>query len=57
MKYLNMLIHGLLSAMKDFGRFKCNNEIPQLVTFKVGDLLRCKCSSKESEIISLYNEI
>ena len=31
--------------------------IPVLISFKIGDLLRSKCSSKENEIISLYNEL
>ena len=31
--------------------------VPQLVTFRLGDLMRCKCSSKESEIGALYQEI
>lgn len=26
-----------------------------LISFKLGDLLRCKCASKEAEIIALYN--
>ena len=28
--------------------------IPDLITFKIGDLLRCKCDSKEREIVTLY---
>ena len=31
--------------------------IPTLVTFKIGDLLRCKCSSKELEAMSLFSEL
>ena len=27
------------------------------MSFRVGDLLRCRCTSKEDEIIALYNEI
>ena len=30
---------------------------PELLTFRIGDLLRCKCSSKENEIVALYKEI
>ena len=41
-KYLNLLISGLLRATS-----KCYPS-PQLVTFKVSDLLRCKCSSREN---------
>ena len=60
--YLNALIHGLLSAAQKFiGKKKIEEQdkqnIPQLVSFRVGDLLRCKCTSKETEIIALYNEI
>ena len=50
MKYLNRLIHGLLSVTR-------SKTHPQLVSFRVGDLLRCRCTSKENEIIALYNEI
>ena len=50
-KYLNKLIHGLLSARRWW------DDKPQLVSFRVGDLLRCRCTSKENEIIALYNEI
>ena len=58
--YLNALIHGLLSATQKFiGKTKIEEQekqnIPQLVSFRVGDLLRCKCTSKETEIIALYN--
>ena len=30
---------------------------PQLLTFTISDLLRCKCHSKEKEIIRIYNEL
>ena len=86
--YLNLLIHGLLSATEKFTWFifskltydefedidmfirRCKVEfekrklditenekkyIPSLITFKIGDLLRCKCSSKEYEITALFN--
>ena len=33
------------------------SNIPTLVTFKIGDLLRCKCSSKELEAMSLFSEL
>lgn len=50
--YLNRLIHGLLKASKEF--FAESNIFdyslwpcpPNLLTFKIGDLMRCKCSSK-----------
>ena len=32
-------------------------QTPELITFNIGDLLRCKCTSKEDEIIALYKEI
>lgn len=28
-----------------------------LITFKIGDLFRCKCKSKEAEIIRIFAEI
>lgn len=31
--------------------------IPELVSFRVGDILRCRCTSKEKEIIALYTEL
>jgi hypothetical protein len=30
---------------------------PNLLSFKIGDLMRCKCSSKEKEILRIYEEI
>ena len=30
---------------------------PNLITFRLGDLLRCKCHSKAKEIIKIFNEI
>ena len=30
---------------------------PVLITFRIGDLLRCKCSSKELEAMSLFGEL
>ena len=75
--YLNELIHGLLTAMREYTFHhmvkiirkpeitieeyvrKCEQmckgkkmasfdekHIPELITFKIGDLLRCKCTSK-----------
>ena len=41
-KYLNRLIHGLLKTGDWWGGK------PQLVSFRVGDLLRCRCTSKEN---------
>lgn len=52
-KYLNRLIHGIINVAYDWHResgYKHNYEKwsypPNLVTFKIGDLIRCKCSSK-----------
>lgn len=33
------------------------DRIPSLLSFKISDLIRCKCSSREYEITALYNEI
>lgn len=63
-KYLNRLIHGLIKVSYNWHResgYKNNYEKwshpPNLVTFKVGDLVRCKCSSKGTEILSIFNEL
>jgi hypothetical protein len=50
--YLNKLIHGLLNAaIKLFDQYDDPENIwtspPNLLSFKIGDLMRCKCSSKE----------
>ena len=47
-KYLNKLIHGLLSATHNYGFIAATDPKPQLVSFRVGDLLRCRCTSKEN---------
>jgi hypothetical protein len=47
--YLNKLIHGLLKvANKRYALLDNGNwpSPPCLLSFKIGDLLRCKCSSK-----------
>ena len=61
--YLNKLIHGLLKAaylfywnQSKFLEMKWTSP-PNLLTFKIGDLLRCKFSSKQREILAIYNEI
>ena len=46
-KYLNRLIHGLLEAARNYKSYS-NDPKPQLVSFRVGDLLRCRCTSKEN---------
>lgn len=47
-KYLNRLIHGLVNVSKDVCKdFKMNPPILLFTTFTIGDLIRCKCKSKE----------
>ena len=60
--YLNRLIHGLLTVSKQLYEEKLSTKArwsspPDLLTFKVGDLMRCKCSSKEREILHIYKEL
>ena len=58
--YLNALIHAINKAIqKLIARYDLTTLefVPELITFKIGDLMRCKCSSKEKEIIALYKEI
>ena len=31
-----------------------SESVPQLVTFRLGDIMRCKFSSKESEVTAIY---
>jgi hypothetical protein len=50
--YLNRIIHGLLTTSKELYDTKLSNKArwtspPDLLSFKIGDLMRCKCSSKE----------
>jgi hypothetical protein len=52
---LNRYIHGLLKVAKEFHeqeeKLKDLDDWaypPYLLTFKVGDLMRCKCASKEA---------
>jgi hypothetical protein len=58
--YLNRLIHGLLKIAKDFFDKQVDKswddwQYPaNLITFKIGDLLRCKMSSKEKEIVKVF---
>ena len=61
--YLNRLIHGLTKVSKEFyeqGRlaeFTYWPSPPNLVSFRVGDILRCKFKSKEREVLRIYNEL
>jgi hypothetical protein len=60
--YLNRIIHGLLTVSKDLYETKLSSKSrwtspPDLITFKIGDLMRCKCSSKEREILKIFQEL
>lgn len=62
-------MHSILTVSKRFQEnilaSKHNSEVeksnwpfpPNLISFKVGDLMRCKYSSHEQEIIKIYNEL
>ena len=50
--YLNALIHAINKAVRKYKFFedkitKTSETIPAFISFKIGDLLRCKCESKE----------
>lgn len=60
--YLNRIIHGLLKVSKELYDTKLSTKArwtspPDLITFKIGDLMRCKCSSKEREIIKIFEHL
>lgn len=60
--YLNRLIHGLLTVSKELYENRLSTKArwtsaPDLITFSIGDLMRCKCSSKEREILMIYKEL
>ena len=65
--YLNKIIQALLAIPEDYddeeeeGRGKHQNKAKSrfvnLITFKITDLLRCKCSSRENEILRIFNAI
>ena len=54
-EYLNALIHGLIAVQDQYPYTK--KYTPCLISFNVGDLLRCKCSSKETQIFALHDEL
>ncbi len=57
-KYLNRLIHGLLTSTSKFSKYYSNiNTSIDIITFQIMDLFRCRCVSGEKEIIRIYNEI
>lgn len=47
-RYLNALIHGITKVADEcYESLNLTPEfVPELITFKIGDLMRCKCSSK-----------
>ena len=60
--YLNRLIHGILTLEHKIYKGSLEHwaewtDEVSLLTFSVSDLLRCKCVSKEKEIIRIYKEI
>lgn len=57
-KYLNRLIHGLLTATLKFKQQYHNLDISfSLITLQIMDLFRCKFTSGEKEVIRVYNEV
>ena len=47
--YLNALIHGLLRATNSIKKSQRNRPADiEIITFDVGDLLRCRCFSREA---------
>ena len=60
--YLNRLIHGLMSVSDTLYKAKMKGmpswpSAPNLLSFKVGDLLRCRISSRQNQIVRLYHEL
>ena len=62
-KYLNKLIHALLTIPRvaaeaaSSDREKTFIGSVNLVTFKIGDMMRCKCSCSEHEFIKILKAI
>ena len=59
---LNRVIHGLLKVAKRLWETKLSTKArwtapPNLLSFKLSDLMRCKCHSKEREILRIYQEM
>lgn len=46
LNYLNKIIHSLLEIPEEAGDDGSQARKVDLITFKVSDLIRCKCSSK-----------
>lgn len=63
LSYLNQIIHILLLIPRNIREKFAHDEEMQkeleidLVTFKISDLLRCKFSSHENEILRAYREL
>lgn len=62
-KYINRLIHSLLAIPKRAAemakndRDKFNLSSVNLVTLKIGDLMRCRCSTTEKDFIKILSAI
>jgi hypothetical protein len=62
-KYLNKLIHALLTIPRKAAQFACSDrertviESVNLVTFKIGDMLRCKCDCSEQEFLKILKTV
>lgn len=58
--YLNRLIHAMTGISLKLHQYlelestKGWEKPPNLITLRLGDLMRCKCSSKQTEIVRLY---
>ena len=58
-KYLNKLIHSLLNISKLAAEQAENDwervviESVDLITFKIGDMMRCKCACSEEDFIKI----
>ena len=60
--FLNRLIHGLLKVSKRLYETKLWTKSrwdapPNLLSFKQSDLMRCRCASREEEILKIYQSI
>lgn len=62
-KYINRLIHSLLTIPMMAAEYAASNREKtilrsvSLVTFKIGDMLRCKCACSEQEFLKVLATI
>ena len=62
-KYLNLVIHSLLTIPRTAAQLAATSldkkmlESINLVTFKVGDMMRCKCSCLEQEFVKILKSV